>query len=189
MGPTNIHYPAQLLERASIQGVFSDQAVVKPFGKPVLIISGPFAQEDIDRYQWCLRSTDIGTWIEEDKETQTGKVSEPDVGMEVPKMRIGPGLSRASNSAEQLRYVLVVEGRTGSRKVKVLIESGLDQVAATMLHEALNGYSTVFSAAYRPQPSGSKSVPLVGPRDALFRKVAASQAMDNNAGGVFGLIC
>jgi hypothetical protein len=104
-------------------------------------------------------------------------------------MRIGPGISQTSNSAEQLRYVVVVEGGTESRKVKVLIESGLDQVAATMLLEALNGYSTVFSAAYRPQPRDSTSVRFVGPHDAVFQKVTASQAVNIDVGTVVGLIC
>ena len=101
--------------------------------------------------------------------------------MEVPKIRVGPGLSQTSSNTEQTSYVVVIQGRTGARKAKVFIHTDLDQAAATMLHEALNGYSTVFSAAYFPRQQGTLSKLSVGPQNAVFRKVARGQALPTAA--------
>jgi len=48
---------------------------------------------------------------------------------------------------EKLVYILITQGRSGDSLSKVVIEPTLDRSAAHAMHEALNGYSTVFMAA------------------------------------------
>jgi hypothetical protein len=165
MSPTNIHNAGALLSRAGNDGTLADQAVIMPFNKPVFIVSGPFSQDDIDQYRWCLKSPHIGSWIREDavstSAASTGAITPADDRLEIPQIRVSPGLSPKLPSGDQTRYVLVIQGRSGAKKVKVMVGNTVEQAAATMMHEALNGYSTVFSASYNGPalhnlPSGAK---------------------------------
>jgi hypothetical protein len=152
MSPTDIHDPVALLSRAGNDGTLANQAMIMPFNKPVLIVSGPFSQDDIDQYRWCLKSPHIGSWIREDavsaSAASTGAITPADHRLEIPQIRVSPGLSPKLPSGDQTRYVLVIQGLSGANKVKVMVGNTVEQAAATMMHEALNGYSTVFSASY-----------------------------------------
>ncbi len=46
---------------------------------------------------------------------------------------------------EEYTYILVIEGKNGSREAKVMVRGTRQDIADVMMHEALNGYSTVFS--------------------------------------------
>ena len=60
---------------------------------------------------------------------------------------VGPGLARmAAVQQQSLSFVLVIQRVSGPDKLKVVVEDSTDKAAATMLHEALHRYSTVFSA-------------------------------------------
>jgi hypothetical protein len=61
MSPTNINTPIALLLRADTSGIFSDQATIYSFNKPVLIVTGPFSQDDVNQYDWALRNPHIGS--------------------------------------------------------------------------------------------------------------------------------
>lgn len=147
MGQSNIHYPAQILLRAAQNGVFSDQALVQPFNKPVLVVSGAFSQEEIDSHTWCLKDPNIGSWVRRGTSNTSSAISADD-SLHVPQVRTGPGLSQNLTPSDQTRYILVIQGRSGASKAKVLEETSLPMAASAIMHEALNGYSTVFSAAY-----------------------------------------
>ena len=49
--------------------------------------------------------------------------------------------------AEELAYVLIIQGKTGATRAKLLIESDLDRAQAAIMYEAINGYTVAFSAA------------------------------------------
>lgn len=90
--------------------------------------------------------------------------------MDVPLIRVSPGLSKSTVSDERIRYVVLIQGKSGMSKIKVMIANTLEQAATTMLHEALNGYSTVFSAAYFGRPANLFLSHSVGPANASFQK-------------------
>jgi hypothetical protein len=152
MSPTSIDSSLALLSRVSSNGTFSDEMAMLPFDKPVLIVSGPFSQEDIDRYTWCLKNPHIGSWIRGDalstSSATSGAITSADEGPNIPQIRLGPGLSKDLPESRERRYVLVIQGRTGAHKVKVMVADSREQAATIMMHEALNGYSTVFSTSY-----------------------------------------
>jgi hypothetical protein len=152
MSPTTIDSSIALLSRVSSDATVLDEMVVLPFNKPVLIVSGPFSQHDVDRYTWCLKSSHIGSWICGDavstSAATSGAITSADVGLDIPQVRLGPGLSKDLPRSKETRYVLVIQGRTGAHKVKVMIADSREQAATIMMYEALNGYSTVFSTTY-----------------------------------------
>lgn len=123
--------------------------MIMPFNRPVLISSGTFTQDDVDRYAWCLKSPLLGCWIAQTPEGQIAPTS-ADEELRVPEIRVGPGLasSMAADAGGSTRFVLVVEGKSGASRVKVVVESSVEAAAAVMMREALNGYSTAFCAAY-----------------------------------------
>lgn len=153
MSTANIYKPTLLLSRANVANTFSDQATILPFNKPVLVVSGPFSQDDLDKYTWCLKSPQIGSWIRSDGMSTSsaiaGAITSADERLDIPQIRIGPGLSQDLHATYESRYVLIIQGRSGAHKVKVMIANTLEQAATIMMHEALNGYSTVFSTSYK----------------------------------------
>jgi hypothetical protein len=126
--------------------------MIMPFNKPVLVVSGSFSQDDIDRYTWCFKSPHIGSWIRRDvvstSVASTGAITPADDRLDIPQVRVGPGISQKLPSGDQTRYILVIQGRSGANKVKLMVGNTVEQAATTVMHEALNEYSTVFSASY-----------------------------------------
>jgi hypothetical protein len=147
-----INSSIELLLPVSSDGVFSDQMAMLPTDKPVLIVSGPFSQHDVDQYTWCFRSPHVGSWVCEDVASDAaatkGDIVSVDERLDIPQVRLGPGLSKDLPRRKKTRYVLVIQGRTGAHTVKVMVADSREQAATIMMHEALNGYSTVFSTSY-----------------------------------------
>lgn len=152
MSPTNIHTAIALLSRADTSGIFSDQATIYPFNKPVLIVTGPFSQDDVNQYDWALRTPHIGSWIHQDATSTSaatvGAITAADDKLDIPQVRVGPGLSKALMPSDETRYVVIVQGRSGANRVKVMVTDTREKAAIVMMQEALNGYSTVFSMSY-----------------------------------------
>jgi hypothetical protein len=152
MSPTSINNPVALLSRAGNDGTLVDQAMKMPFNKPILIVSGSLSQGDIDQYRWCLKSPHVGSWIREDaisvSAASTGAITPAHDRLKIPQSRVSPGLSQKLPPGDQMRCVLVIQGRSGANKVKVMVGNTVEQAAAIMIHEALNGYSRLFSASY-----------------------------------------
>nr|POE54178.1 hypothetical protein CFP56_63481 [Quercus suber] len=185
MGITNIHRPSQLTTRSAYE--FADQAMIQPLQQPVLVVTGPFSQADVDKYEWCLRSTQLDSWIL--RNHQTGKCSfvDADSGIRVPQIRVGPGLADKEEQ-HQRKYILVIQGNSGNSRAKVVIEDSLEKAATTMLHAALNGYSTVFSAAFH---GSSPSTIYNGHIGGKFRKVKSLRepAEDSSESPFADLLC
>jgi hypothetical protein len=142
-----------LLSRVINDATFKDEMTMLPFNKPVLVVSGPFSQDDINQYTWCLKNPHIGSWIRADEVSQSaatrGSITSADERLDIPQIRLGPGLLEYMfHNNQEPRYVMVIQGRTGAHKVKVMVANTREQAATVMMHEALNGYSTVFSTAY-----------------------------------------
>jgi hypothetical protein len=152
MPPTPIDSSIELLLPVSSDGNFLGQMAMLTIDKPVLIVSGPFSQYDVDRYKWCFKSSYIGSWVLRDAVSASSatksSIVPTDEGLDVPQVRIGPGLSKGLSWDGNRRCILVIQGRTGVHKVKLMVANSREQAATIMMHEALNGYSTVFSASY-----------------------------------------
>lgn len=173
MGRTNIHSPGQLLGRASYNALFSDQALISPHEKTILLVSGPADPMDIEKFAWCLRTSEFGSWIERDAASDTIMRCPPDDGMRVPLVRVTPGLDSRISNVKDVRFVLVVQGATGPRRVKVIVEASIERASVTMMAEALNGYSTVFTAAFRSTGKSAALAAPTGPEHTRFEKVAS----------------
>ena len=190
MGITNIHYPSQLLQRAADRVPFADQAIIQPHRKNVLVVSGPCSQEDVDRYEWCFRTTELGKWITQGSTGEGPQVVTADTGMPVPRITVSPGLARTTvNNQQPLSYVLIIQGTSGAEKLKVVVEDNTDKAATTMMHEALNGFSTVFSAAFVRRYTGPTFVSAIGPLNATHKKVARLSDLDNPTNAVVEFLC
>lgn len=163
-----------------MQSKFADQAIIQPHGKRFLVVSGALSQHDVDQYIWCFTSSEVGKWIQENETAPGSVITAADTGLDVPQIRVSPGLSQTSSDG-RIRYALIFQGISGANKAKLMIADTLDQAAVIMLHEALNGFSTVFSAAYLPQPTNPYSVRSVGPTDASFTKASALSDLTTTA--------
>jgi hypothetical protein len=90
MSPTTIHNPSVPLSRAGHDGTITDQAMIMPFNKPVLVVSGSFSQDDIDRYTCCFKSPHIGSWIRRDAVSTsvafTGAITPADDRLDIPQV-------------------------------------------------------------------------------------------------------
>jgi uncharacterized protein YdiU (UPF0061 family) len=152
MSLTNIHTATALLSRADTSGIFSDQATIYPFNKPVLIVTGPFSQDDVNQYDWALRNPHIGSWIRQHAMSTlaatVGAITVADDKLDIPQVRVGPGLSEALMPSDETRYVVIIQGRSGANRVKVMVTDTREKAAVMMMQEALNGYSTAFSTSY-----------------------------------------
>lgn len=177
----------QLLERAN--STIQLQALIEPLGQPVLVAAGPLSQSDIDKYEWCLRTNHFGNWIERDQSGHSLKLVDADAGMKIPRITVSPGLASPKDDTPR-KYVLVMEGVSGTRKAKVIVEDRLENTATTMMHAALNGYSTVFSAAFFHRSSTTIFAPSIGPLNARFVKAdTVQEASSAPTEKRFNLLC
>lgn len=90
--------------------------------------------------------------------------------MKTPLIRVSPRLAQTNYESEQ-EYILVIKGLSGTSKAKVLIEQSVDDAATVMLHAALNGFSTVFSAAILRRPQNTVFAPTIGPSNAQVKRM------------------
>jgi len=179
MGMTNIRRPMEIVSRASATAPFTDLASIEPFGKHVMVQSGALNQNDINKYVWCLRTADFGCWISKGAAFGTTQIVGASESMQVPIIRISPGMQRSEPQDDRF-YVLILEGKSGNDRVKVILEDSVDKAAVAMMHAALNGHSTVFSAAVLrcrenngrgPLPTLGVPISSLGPSDWRFAKV------------------
>ena len=84
--------------------------------------------------------------------------------------------------------MLAISGRD---KLKIIVEDSLDKAAVVMLHEALNGFSTVFSAAFPPRFTGTFFHPSIGAINSRAIKVVkfSENGRNGNPGTDVELIC
>ena len=157
MSPTNIRHASDLLTRAGRS--FDDQATIQPFGKQVYTIyTDTFPQEVLNQYASLFNHGVEGKWLSyQNDTTKLFKIVQPSPPMGIPKLMIScalaedplPNHSKAPNRQpkEPLDFLLIVQGSTGSDRSKLVVARGRTEAATTMLHEAMNGFSTVFTGA------------------------------------------
>lgn len=167
MGRTNIHRAEALASRAG--SLFEEIALIPHADKLVYLVSGELSQEQLNQISEILRKRKIGSWIQRQNDSDRGySYCQGDRGVDVPRINISNGMQRLAKSrplyhavsheqdessldnelqATDLLYVIVVQGQTGHTKCKLVVESTLGNACSAMLYEALNGYSTVFTAA------------------------------------------
>jgi hypothetical protein len=164
MGRTNIHNATSLLSRVGRE--FEEIAYLAYAEKLVYIISTGLNQSDLDFYTDHIRTNLTCCWFEKDQGCLTKfRASRADDRLPVPKIVVSRGLrepgselprrvSRNDNEPQdtmlrtpELSYVLLSQGSSGAMRAKITIEQTLERAAAHVMHEALNGYSVVFSAA------------------------------------------
>jgi hypothetical protein len=165
MGRTNIHSAGSLFKRSGTS--FEEIAYIVDAQKLVYIVNTPLDQTDLDRYAELLRANILGSWVRKDSSPEYA-YSQPDLQHSIPKVVVSSGMkalrseirsysgvleSEDEESEEldlgqkELVYILITEGRSGAVLSKTVIEPTQERAAAHAMHEALNGFSIVFTAA------------------------------------------
>lgn len=160
MKHTIIESHVDLLAEADIDGISSKQALIEPSSRQVLLVSGPATYEDIQAYEWCMKSSVTRSWIcprEDDPFTSRPASCPPDGEVLFPQVRVTKALSIPQNMHGDIRYMLVIQGKSGAAKAKIIRETSPERAAVAMLAEALIGYSTVLTIAYRASDMASYS--------------------------------
>ena len=162
MGRTNIHRSNQLLTHAG--RTLDYVALAMDNHQLWYIVNGPLSQHHLDRHAAFLRTGNVNTWLEKDDGLpQKFTPCDGDRALPHPGIAVSPGLqvpgqemtSRSRKDldaspgpqAKDLIFVLVIQGQTGDAKAKVILETSREKAAVAIMSEAMNGYSTVFSAA------------------------------------------
>ena len=161
MGRTNIH---QALALFIPSGTVLDEIAHIPYADKLLyIVATPMDQTDVNRYAGFIRKANMRSWIRKEAGS-----SEPDGTITIPKVMVSFGMQSpgAENTVEEehvgpkpdeLAYVLIIQGRSGDVLGKPVIEPTVHCAAARVMHEVLNGYSTVFMAAILATNAGKLS--------------------------------
>jgi hypothetical protein len=150
MGQTNIRSGGAILQKASRSG--EDTALIPEFQKYVLITGNDFSIDDIQRYWHLLKYGHSGLWNKNGPGLRDCQKVEADQPSQIPMVHIsaalkpGVGVNPPLNSVE-LVYFIVVEGRNGSIRSKLVYRTDLHRVGTDILWECVNGYSVVFSGA------------------------------------------
>ncbi|KAJ4329658.1 hypothetical protein N0V87_010677 [Didymella glomerata] len=167
MGRTNIHHAESLASRAGSS--FEEIALIPHADKLIYIITDRLDQEQLDRFSGVIRECKTGSWIQKTEGSHQGfSYIQGDRSMAIPKINISSGMQRLGKERSlytgipqvhdrssvddglqetELLYVLIVQGQTGDTTCKLVIETSLGKACSAMMYEALNGYSTVFTAA------------------------------------------
>lgn len=167
MGRANIHRAEALAGRAGSS--FEEIALIPHANKLVYIVSSELSLVQLDQISEILRKCKAGSWIQQQNDSDRGySYCQSDLGVDVPRINISNGMHRLVNNrslypavsheqdesllnkgfpATDLQYVIVVQGQTGNIKCKLVVGSTLGAACSAMLYDALNGYSTVFTAA------------------------------------------
>ncbi|KAI4191388.1 MAG: hypothetical protein LQ346_004764 [Caloplaca aetnensis] len=158
MSPINIRKGDALLQRAGT--TFDDQAFIGPLQRPVyLVYVSAFLQEDVDKYAKLFDHGVEGQWLSHANDP-TGLLRVVDAGppCAVPKLTISsilenPPLAKKmkvypfQEPRELMDLPLVVQGKDASGRSKVVVARSFEDAATSMLHEAINGFSVVFTGA------------------------------------------
>jgi hypothetical protein len=151
MGLTNFRHPSDLLARAG-GSKHELQAMIQEFNCPVYINYTSFSQETIEQCSWRLEYCHLDQWAAptEDGQQPVTNTKTPDP-IKVPKLCISPCLKYAPFSSKEeisskLDYIFLVEGNRGAN-LKLVVQHDLHDAGVNLFHEAMNGYSVIFSGA------------------------------------------
>lgn len=178
MGFTNIHHATQLLNHAGGEQFFP--AIMPDHQRFINLNGHNFTQEELDAFTDILHHPRKDVWLRRkndiDKFLVAGRADDP---IDRPSVRTSTGLKKDHRPAVRridepedtspkpaLAFVLIIRGRSAALCSKVRLSYSLKAAAAVMFEEAVNGYSTVFSAALL-----KTDVRRLDQPDAQFKKV------------------
>ncbi|PVH71390.1 hypothetical protein DL98DRAFT_596984 [Cadophora sp. DSE1049] len=170
MGRNNVRGGEGLLLRAG--NSMEIPSVIPEFNDmPIVIIGYNFAQDDLDQHVSLIRYGHNGAWAQllssvpktlgESPEQPKIAYGPADQRYTIPKIHISQGMNDFQRSrrylpqeTEQdnlkqpdLAYILVVQGSSGMFRSKLVLRTNLQMAGAEMFHEAVNGFSVVFTGA------------------------------------------
>jgi hypothetical protein len=185
-GPTNFHTAFQLLSRAG--STFELQAMIEHFHRPVYVSYTSIPQEVVDKYLWCLSCGHLDQWVSRSTDPLAPmpvhvNTTAPDPFRIAPKAIISPALAGNPYSNErddqvsQIDFVLIIEGLSGATQQKLVVAHARHDASATIFHEAINGYSVVFSGAVPKTVTRSVFIHGGVGRNVMFRKVATLEEL------------
>lgn len=103
----------------------------------------------------CSLRDDI--WLQQDTRDVLICSTEPGMNLSIPKCVVSPclrntnsgpaGHDKPSATSPSLAYLVVIQGREGALRSKLLILSSVQDVGSEMFYHAANGWSAVFSGA------------------------------------------
>jgi hypothetical protein len=172
---TNFHTAAQLLARAgSTQEL---QAMIQPFQYPVYVNYTSFPQETIDQYSWRLKNAHLDEWV-----CKTGDAfkpviisSAPEPVRRVPKLCVSHAFknlrhpSAIEDPSKDVDFIFLVEGNRGATGLKLVLQHDSHGAGVTFFHEAMTGYSVVFSGAVSKK---AFQIFLVDPMERFLNPIA-----------------
>lgn len=162
MGRTNVRSGHEFLARAG--GSHESPSVMPELGnQPVLIWGYNLSQDDLDEHVSTLRYAQNDSWMEAKRSTTDDPYApyapcSSDQPMAIPKVHVTRGLKwpqllygehkdKPQPELSDLLFVLIVQGRGGSARSKLVKRVDLKQAGAEMFFESANGFSVVFSGA------------------------------------------
>lgn len=115
--------------------------------QPVYLVYNIFTQTDLNAYVELLQFGVIENWLSNNFGRSGLAPCEAGVPFHVPKLCISLVLAKPRLDAipEALVYIGIVEGRNNAERAKLILKFSLEALGASMFHEAMNGYSVVFS--------------------------------------------
>lgn len=166
MGRNNVRSGLDLISRAGSS--IDIPSVIPEFDNLALHIIGySFDQDDLDQHVQVLRFGHIDAWMsllesapEETKENGPAKaltLVAADEPWRIPKIHISKGLraqqpllttrdgKQEKADPPKLAYIMVVQGRSGAIRARLIVRSNLKLAGVEMFHMAANGFSVVFS--------------------------------------------
>ena len=162
------------------------QAMIMPFGKPVHIEVRSVGTVEYHKHISILRAqlfmSGHNKWFAED-DMGRRKVVAASSPSQIPKVSLSPALRSGKLSDRRLSeekdysFVYIVQGQNAAERSKAVVCSTLEATGFGMLHEALNGFSIVFSAVFL-----TSEIPFKGTEGTLhgFAKVESIDGLDEN---------
>jgi len=179
---------------------------------PIVIVGHDLAQDDLDRYVRFIRYGHNDTWLhlrwpspasmDERCDQPIIEHGSPDQPITIPKVHVsqrlgGPRRSRSYQQEEKpheirkdpaLAFLLVIQGRSGGSRGKLVLRTDLHIAGAEMFYEAINGYSVVFSGVILKTNLGRRTDITFS-----FRKAhSLAERVDMDADGsqkLIGVLC
>jgi hypothetical protein len=172
---TNFHNAAQLLARAgSTQEL---QAMIQPFQSPLYVNYTSVPQETINQYSWRLQNAHLDQWVcKTEAPSKSFTISSaPEPVRKVPKLCVShafknlPHPSTIEDPSKDVDFIFLVEGNRGATCLKLVLQHDSHGAGVTFFHEAMNGYSVVFSGVVSKKAFQTF---LVDPMNRILNSVA-----------------
>ena len=158
MGVTNFRFARDLVMRAGT--TFDDTGILHPLNAALLVVSAPTADQELEKWSPILGCHKEDQWVSRMPNGDIQVVELPTASA-VPQIRVCPGLEnrvrvwggdmqkqeQERTERQKLAYIRIAQGKEASTRSKVVVKYTLEDISTTMLFEALNGYSVVFSGA------------------------------------------